>query len=199
MPPSAIEVPYESPFPLPDYNDIGANLMKVARSYVVEHDKQNVLGFEAAFNDTITWSRASGAGLELPSLDEDDPFILASRTVKRPKTKPTSIGTRQSIVRTRSMVKSKQSGAVGMIQPQTSRPATSMLTRRIVTPKSSSNSSIRPATALSTTSKTSVLRRVEHPLKKLALTARKETSEEVVLRFAEDDLSKIDSDFQFPL
>lgn len=61
-------MPYESPFSLPDYNDIGANLMRVARSYVVEHDKQNVLEFEATFSDTLTWSRASGAGLELPSL-----------------------------------------------------------------------------------------------------------------------------------
>lgn len=63
------DAPYEPPFTLPDYKEVGFNLMRVARSYVVEQDKQNIIEFEATFGDSMSHIVTFDAGgIELPLL-----------------------------------------------------------------------------------------------------------------------------------
>lgn len=63
------DAPYEPPFTLPNYKEVGSNLMRVARSYVVEQDKQNIIDFEATFDDSMSRILTLDAGgIELPSL-----------------------------------------------------------------------------------------------------------------------------------
>ncbi|KAI0699882.1 hypothetical protein C8T65DRAFT_742332 [Cerioporus squamosus] len=96
MPPTAIELPYEPPFEMPDYKTMGRNLFALGHSGLVD-DTADIF-YAANIEDQIdvkallagtgfTPGPLALHGLELPELEDDSPFAR-----KAPVSKPAAPG-----------------------------------------------------------------------------------------------------------
>ncbi|KAG2127494.1 hypothetical protein DEU56DRAFT_891492 [Suillus clintonianus] len=85
MPPKLPEMPYEPPFELPNYKEVGRTLLALTHSYPIDDmppDAMTFTEFTAAESDDKFFASSD---LSLPHLDDDSPF---SRTNPAPKPEP---------------------------------------------------------------------------------------------------------------
>ncbi|KAG1751312.1 uncharacterized protein EDB91DRAFT_1195882 [Suillus paluster] len=88
MPPKLTDMPYEPPFELPDYKEVGRTLLALTHSYPIDDEPSHAAFTQFTAPESDAKFFASG-DLSLPHLDDDGPFSRAN-----PAPKPELVATR---------------------------------------------------------------------------------------------------------
>ncbi|KZT29070.1 hypothetical protein NEOLEDRAFT_697030 [Neolentinus lepideus HHB14362 ss-1] len=153
MPPTAIIPPYEPPFELPDYKELGKALMRAAYSHPYDDRPPPQLDL-SIYDEKFFAATEASLELELPELEDDNLFLPApTPTVVRDSTSTTSSSTLPSRT-TRSTINSSSDAAAPTTAKSTlpsRRPTTRAVTRsakpQVTTSDSRSIAGAKPALA----------------------------------------------------
>ncbi|TFK54544.1 hypothetical protein OE88DRAFT_1724140 [Heliocybe sulcata] len=145
MPPTAIIPPYEPPFEMPDYKELGKALMNAAFSHPYDDRPPPELDM-SVYDEKFFASMDASLELELPELEDDNPFLPAPTPALIRESTSSTASTTPPVRTTRSITRSTSAGVASTTArsaPPT-RPTTRATTRSVTT--QATTSAARPAT-----------------------------------------------------